>query len=556
MIADQLNVKLGRPPYRPYAADGTLTNAPMDAALEQAVKERKAQIEIDNAISREIEKKIAAQVPATDHPYTRNEKIEKIVIDTAAKYGETNLAHLIGRHAAKRVNPSTGKVSRTNDDMVSRLVTGVGSDQKDAVLATPNTVKTTATAGGPVRNSVTANLASGGSVTVPDYANVGQETGPSSSQHASAKAALFMMEAAAAEAARLGRQVAAQEAVRLGRQAGPDNFTAGGAQSVKIDIGTENIDGEVRGGYKEKGKLGKSYEIPNNWKLQNADRGYNLPTADIRDRILRTTVTGDNPSAVATLIPDLIHGGVNLMTMFTKKEAFSGGSKLTKRVGQKRDVTGAQRAAIPAANEAKAQLAAARDAQARLTKLTQAGGPQKTAEAAAALAETNKKNDQQAFEQAIANLPEEKRVQAVEASVFTTAAEQAMRDSDRSEGRPRQGRRPGEGVRGGPLRPGDPRGDGGLREGAGRRAHGQDRADDGGIGTTGRRAGAFDRPEQRGQAEPEGAEGGQGRRGAGEGATGGGGLRTGLPGGGGADQGRGRARSGARNGRPAPAGVR
>ena len=350
------------------------TTDPLPAAAQKKVDQIKLNIEIDNVLNDEIAAQIATQAPPDMDPLTRNEKIETIVSTVAAKYGITNLAHLIGRHGAPRTNPDTGTVTRTNDDMVGRLVGGVGADQKAATLASSSV---------PLGNESAQLFGSTGSgtgdvVTIPAYTTVGTEAAIASSQHASAKAAIYMMEEASAEAARLEGQI------------GSKAFK--GEDNVEVDVGREAIGEEQLGSYDEEGKLGKRYTLPPTMKPK---KGAAINPGDIAERIKHTKVTENNPTAEVTLIPDAVHGGVNPMTMFTKSD-----KRAARAASNKQGRANANNRDDREARKLKLDKVADK-AEKRVKELTEPGGPQEKAQEAATQAEVKRDKDDKAADAAI-----------------------------------------------------------------------------------------------------------------------------------------------------------
>jgi hypothetical protein len=276
------NAELGKP---------ALGTAQLDAAADQQIK----RVLVFNEIDSEI--RTAVETYDTGHknvdPETRLDEVAKIVEKIGTKYGYTNLAHFISRHGAPRTNPDTGTSKRTSDDFVSRMATGVGPDRKHENFPA---------------DTVTAPRADATNVTVPKYANVGYETASAASQHASAKAALFMIDEAMAEAALV------------------DELTGKKSSKMDVVVGKEDIGGQKLGSYEEPGKLGSVYELqgtPGVPKLTSGQRGKPLVEAEIGQRIGDTKVTPDQPSAKVTLLAAKMLGGYNVMTMMSQAQQAS-----------------------------------------------------------------------------------------------------------------------------------------------------------------------------------------------------------------------------------------
>jgi hypothetical protein len=264
-----------------------LADPDLNLEVEKQTKQAIALNEVDAEIRGEIAKYDAAN-GAVDSE-TRIDAVAKIIEATGEKYGYTNLAHFISRHGAERVNPVTGAAKRTTDDNIARIATGVGPDQKLAQGAMPATI-------------VTPD-ASGTDRTVPNYASVGHETTPSTSQHASAKAAMFMIEDAMAEAALVNELFGTEQ-----------------GSNIDVFVGKEDVNGQQMGSYEEEGKLGRLFKLKDASaapKLTQGTRGKPM-VAGIPQRVADTEQIDDQTSAKVTLLADKMLGGYNVMTMFSQ----------------------------------------------------------------------------------------------------------------------------------------------------------------------------------------------------------------------------------------------
>lgn len=303
--------------------------------LKSRAKQRLLDLEVEKIVSKAIADRINSEVDQLDgngiplrivHPMTRVQEIEKIVSEVAAVYGFTNLAHFISRHGARRENPDTGKTTltipadplndpvtlaasdattpqttRTADDAAARVVTGVPTDAAVYGATRPaNTERlgvAVSNSGDPTQPGYTET------VKVPNYASVGTQAKPKSSQHASAKAALFMLEEAAAEAARA--QALNKDAQR---------------HTLNVTTGKEIVGGTELGKYAEPGGLGEAYVMSNAGLTnpqKNPHAGAALPQTTIDARLARLSKTVNAASGKITLLADGTHGGFTPMTMMS-----------------------------------------------------------------------------------------------------------------------------------------------------------------------------------------------------------------------------------------------
>lgn len=250
--------------------------------------------EIDTEISGRIAAHDAAVAAssATEDDETRLDAIAAIIEAVGVKYEFTNLAHFISRHGAARRNPTTGATKRTKSDAVARIATGVGPDQVKNLPQPATTVDGTV---------------GGTAVQIPEYPTVGDQTAPASSQHASAKAALFMLQEGAA-------QTALEEHL-----VGSDGKTA-----VKVMIGAEDVAGDKLVSYPEAGGLGDAYKLRDTstedplGKRTAPDSGDVLPRTKIENLLADIEQTHRQTSAIVTSTPDAILGGHTPMTMFSQ----------------------------------------------------------------------------------------------------------------------------------------------------------------------------------------------------------------------------------------------
>lgn len=370
-IAKQLQLQLS-PTHDGVDLDAATT---LDPTFRALVDDRKVAAEMDNVIGAEIEKRIQETVPTGTDPLTRNEKIEEIVIAVAAEYGETNLAHFIGRHGATRVNESTGETARTKDDMVSRLVTGVGADRKKAKAGDIDT--TTADVTGNV--SGTTGPGTGKEYTVPNYTKIGDESQATNSQHASAKAALYMLEDAASRVAEMDRQMTETATKTVGGKTGPVESRKFRQQEKLIsDVATDTIDGRELGAYSEEGKLGTQFLLDK----KPGNPGTATTETAIRYRMEQAEIREDNPAAEVLNLPDKLHGGMTPMSMYTKSDRREGAAVAKKGNVETALNRGAYRKAGLNARAEKADAA--------LTELTKTGGRRDVAKTAFDVADSER----------------------------------------------------------------------------------------------------------------------------------------------------------------------
>jgi hypothetical protein len=276
-----------------------------DAALDALTDRRLMQVYLLNAAEAEIDAEIDARIAALVRTpafaagvdgETRLEVIADSIEAVGAKYQFTNLAHFMSRHGAERTNPATGKTKRPRDDAVARIATGVAPDE--------------ATAMGSSRPAKTiAGNVGGNAVSIPEYTTVGKQPATKSSQHASAKAALFMLEEGASQ-------------TELVSQA----FALSPGQAVKVEIGTQRLDGDTLGQYPEAGGLGDSYGLKagSAHKKTMPKKGVPLSRATIAALLADIEQTPGQQGATVTSLPDRYLGGHTPMTMFSNAQATAG----------------------------------------------------------------------------------------------------------------------------------------------------------------------------------------------------------------------------------------
>lgn len=277
----------------------TKTGAAFTGDKEALTDKHLTQVYIIDEIDKEISDRIAAHDEkvkmsgTAEDPETRLEGIAEIIAEVGEKYEFTNLAHFISRHGAERVNPDTGEAKRTKSDAVARIATGVGPDQVPKSGSKPATVVT--------------GKVGGEDVEIPEYSQVGGQTAPASSQHASAKAALFMLEEGAA-------QTSMEEHL-----AGSDRTNA-----VNVTVGHETVGDDSFVSFPETGGLGDAYQLKTGstevplGKAGAPDSGDVLPKSKIENLLAEIEQTHDQQSAILTNLPNQVLGGHTPITMFSK----------------------------------------------------------------------------------------------------------------------------------------------------------------------------------------------------------------------------------------------